>query len=257
MVLERIRILGYNLWMILYMLYHTKVSFRLARMRRQGQDAEAEALIDRMVTDWAVSVFQNLRCRLEVQGLEHVPRGEAFIVYSNHQSKYDIPALLAALRMAIGFVAKRELFWIPGLRFWMRQINCLSLDRQDIAGGVEALAGLAADLRRRHKGFIIFPEGTRTRDPERRVQPFRRGSIRLASEQDLPVLPVTIDGTRLLDLHDSMAATRAGGRVVRIRIEPVRRVTDTSAPARKRFMDDLQETLRSNWDAIHVEWPSS
>jgi 1-acyl-sn-glycerol-3-phosphate acyltransferase len=257
MVLERIRILLFTLWMIVYMLYHTKVYFRLRRLRREGRHEEAEALIDKLVTDWAAWVFRTLRCRLEVRGLEHVPRGEAFVVYSNHQSKYDIPALLASLRVAIGFVTKRELFWVPGLRFWMRQINCLALDRKDIAGGAEALAGLAADLRRRHKGFIIFPEGTRTRDPGRRIQPFRRGSIRLASEQDLPVLPVTIDGTRLLDLHGPMSATRRGGRVVRIHIEPLRRVTDTSAPGRKRFMDDLFETLHSNWVANRVEWPAA
>jgi 1-acyl-sn-glycerol-3-phosphate acyltransferase len=257
MGLERLRIVLFELWMLVYMLYHAKMRFRLARLRRQGRAAEAEAIVDRMATDWARWVFRNLRCRLEVEGLEHVPRGRPFVIYSNHQSKYDIPALLAGLDMAIGFVVKRELFWIPGLTYWMRQIHCLSIDRSDVTGSAEALTELGAELKRRGKGFIIFPEGTRTRDPQRTVQPFRRGAIRLASEQGLPVLPVIIDGTHLLDLHASRAATRAGGRRVRIRIEPLRPPPGRSAPERRRFMDDLFATIRSNWQAIRVEWPAA
>ncbi|HEX9844785.1 MAG TPA: lysophospholipid acyltransferase family protein [bacterium] len=251
------RIVLIELWMLVYMLYHAKAGFTLARLRRQGRDAEAEAIIDRRVTDWARRVFRNLDCRLEVEGREHVPRGQPFVVFSNHQSKYDIPALLAGLGVAIGFVVKRELFWVPGLTFWMRQINCLSLDRGDARSGAEALARLSAELKRRGKGFIIFPEGTRTRDPQRTVQPFKRGALRLASEHDLPVLPVTIDGTRLLDLHDARAATRGGGRVVRIRIEPLQRLAGNSAPARAQFVERLYETIRSNREAIRVEWPVS
>lgn len=256
MWLEWLRIKSFELWMLVYMLYHAKARFRLAHLRRRGRAAEAEAIIDRMATRWAHWVFENLRCRLEVEGLEHVPQGQPFVIYCNHQSKYDIPALLAGLGTAIGFVVKRELFWVPGLTYWMRQINCLSLDRSDVTTGVEALKGLAVELKRRGKGFIIFPEGTRTRDPERRVQPFRRGAIRLASEEQLPVLPVIIDGTRLLDRRDSLAATRRGGRLVRIRIEPLRSPPNHSAPARRAFMDDLYATIRSNWEAIHVQWPS-
>ena len=257
MRLEQLRIWAFEGWMLIYMLYHAKIRFRFARMRRQDREAEVEALIDGMVTDWARWVFRNLRGRLEVRGAEHVPRGQAFVVYCNHQCKYDIPALLLGLNAAIGFVVKRELFWVPGLTFWMRQINCMPLDRSDIATGAATLAQLGAQLKQRGKGFIMFPEGTRSRDPQLRVQPFRRGSIRLVSEQGLPVLPVTIDGTYLLERHDAMAATRHGGRLVRIQIEPLRRLPGTSAPQRRAFMDALYERLRSNREAIRVDWPAA
>jgi len=257
MMLERTRLLLFNLWLLGYMLYHAKAGLRLARLRRQGRPAEAEAIVQGMVTDWARQILAHMRCQLQVEGLEHLPQGEAFVVFSNHQSKYDIPALLAGLNRAIGFVVKRELSWIPGLSFWMRQIHCLFIDRRDVSGGAQALVQLAADLRRSGQGFIIFPEGTRTRDPERRVQPFRRGAIRLASDQDLPVLPVTIDGTHLLDLPTARAATLNGGRLVRIRIDPLRRLPGTSAPARAAFVDTLFETIRTNQEAIRVEWPAS
>lgn len=254
---ERTRILLFQLWVLSYMIFNARIGLRLARMRRQGREAEADAIVERMVTGWARDVLTTLRCRLEVEGLEHLPQGEAFVVYANHQSQYDIPALLVGLNRAIGFVVKRELLWIPGLSFWMRQIQCHFIDRKDISGGARSLRELAADLKRHRRGFIIFPEGTRTRDPQRAVQPFRRGAIRLAAEEDLPVLPVTIDGTRLLEVQAARAATRHGGRLVRIRIAPLRRVPGTSAPVRRQFVDELYETIRSNREAIRVEWPAS
>jgi 1-acyl-sn-glycerol-3-phosphate acyltransferase len=257
MWLERLRIVLFELGMVVYLLYQVSWMFHLRRLRRSGRDAEADALVERLVTGWARRVFERRRCELRVDGGEHLPRGQPFVVFCNHQSKYDIPALLAGLNLAIGFVVKRELFYIPGLSYWMRQIGCLNLDRRDVTGGAEALAGLAGDLRLHGRGFIIFPEGTRTRDPERRVQPFKRGALRLASEQDLPVLPVTIDGTWLLNDVPAMFATRGGGRYVRLHIGPLRRLSGSSAPERAQFVAELYEAIRSTREAIRVHWAGS
>ncbi len=190
-----------------------------------------------------------------MEGREHIPADRAFLIYSNHQSKFDIPVLIAAFGRRIGFVAKRELFWVPGLAYWMRKINAVSLDRTDVSAGVQTLHALAQRLEAEGQPFVMFPEGTRTRDPERRVQAFKRGAIRLAAGEGLPVLPVSLDGTRLLEDAAAMRATRRGGRVIRVRIEPPRQVADASAPGRKAFTDALHDTIRSNWEAIRVEWP--
>lgn len=255
MLTARLAILWYELRMAFSIGYHALAGIRLAVLRRLGRTEAVNAFVQRKVICWSRNLFASLHCRIDIEGAEHIPRGEAFIVISNHQSKYDIFALIAALDMGVGFVAKRELFRIPGLSFWMRQINCFSLDRRDVGGGGTALAQLAADLKRRGMGFVIFPEGTRTRHPLREVQPFKRGAIRLASESGLPVLPVALDGTHLLDLPAPMAATRRGGRFVRMRIEPLRRVPGTSAPVRREFVDALYATIHSNWEAIRVDWP--
>lgn len=257
MLLERIRIAAFELWMLLYMVTESIHRFRFARMRRQGREAEVAAMIDRKFTDWAHWVLDNLHCRLEVEGSEHIPHGEPFVVVANHQSKYDIPVLVAALGRAVGFVAKRELFWVPGMAYWMREIQMLPLDRRSVVRGADTLAQLGPALKAHNRAFVIFPEGTRTRAADRSVQPFKRGAIRLASEHDLPVLPLALDGTWQLDQTATMAVTRHGGRVVRIRIEPLRRLEGDSAPARRAFVDALYETIRSNREAIRVEWPQS
>lgn len=255
MLAARLRVLLLELRMALSIGYHALAGIHLAVLRSLGRTEQVNAFVQRLVIRWSNNLFANLHCRIDIEGAEHIPRGEAFIVVSNHQSKYDIFALIAGLDMAVGFVAKRELFRIPGLSFWMRQINCFSLDRRDVSGGGTGLAQLAADLKRRGMGFVIFPEGTRTRHPQREVQPFKRGAIRLVSESGLPVLPITLDGTHLLDLPGPMADTRNGGRFVRMRIDPLRRLPGTSAPERRAFVDGLYETIRSNWEAIRVEWP--
>jgi 1-acyl-sn-glycerol-3-phosphate acyltransferase len=223
--------------------------------RRQGKHAQVEAKIEELASRWARQILRSLRCQVVVEGLEHVPRTGPLIVVSNHQSMLDIPALLGYVGRGAGFLAKAELYRIPVLNFWMRQIHCARIDRADIAGSGKLLERLSGELKAAGGCLILFPEGTRTRHPDGEIGPFRRGSLRLAQAQELPILPVALDGTRYLVNPEAMFASRAGRREVRIRILPPR-VTrrEASALENKRFMDELRATIVSNWNEIRVNW---
>lgn len=223
--------------------------------RRLGFQAAVEREVARMTASWSRKALRAIGAELQVEGAEHIPPSGAVVVMSNHQSQYDIPVLMAALGRPTGFLAKRELFRIPGLSFWMRQLRCLPLNRQDTASTWPELQRFGQTLQALGHGFIIFPEGTRSRDPDGTVGAFKRGSLRLAAAFELPVLPVAVDGTRHFDHAEALEATRGGGRVVRVRIEPPRHPRpDMSGPERKAFMDALRETIVSNREAIRVEW---
>lgn len=226
--------------------------------RRLGYGASVERDVERMTDNWSRKVLRTIGVELQVEGAEHIPPEGAVVVMSNHQSQYDIPVLMAALGRPMGFLAKRELFRIPGLSFWMRQIRCLPLNRQDTASTWPELQRFGQELQALGHGFIVFPEGTRSRDPGGEVGSFKRGSLRLAAAFELPVLPVIVDGTRHFENKEALQATRRGGRVVRVRIEPPRQTRpDMSGPERKQFMDGLRETIVSNREAIRVSWRQS
>jgi 1-acyl-sn-glycerol-3-phosphate acyltransferase len=225
-------------------------------LRRRGRAAEADALVERMAQHWSRRVFRMFRCEVRVEGLEHLPRTGPVIVAANHQSMFDIPVCMGYLGRMLGFVAKKELFRIPGLSYWMRQLHCAKIDRQDIAGGGKLLETLSRQIHDRGFCMIIFPEGTRSRRPDAEIGPFKRGSLRLAQAQGIPVVPLSIDGTRFLVSPAHLRATRAGGRVVRLKLAPARvPKAGASAPENKRFMDELRETIVSNRAAIRVHWP--
>jgi 1-acyl-sn-glycerol-3-phosphate acyltransferase len=224
-------------------------------LRLRGRDAEVDRRVEQLAGSWGRRCLGYLQTRVEVEGLEHLPRTGAVILMANHQSLLDIPVCLGFLGRTMGFVAKRELFRIPALSFWMRQIHCANMDRADIRSSGKLLQDLSRQVRGGGYGFLIFPEGTRTRHPDGEVGPFRRGALRLAEGEGIPVLPVSIDGTRYLVRLKTLRRIPPARRIVRVRIAPLVDVPkDLSAPQSKRLMEQLRETIVSNWRAIRIDW---
>ncbi len=118
---------------------------------------------------------------------------ERYVYLSNHQSMFDIPALLLAVPGPLRMVAKQSLFRIPFFGWALSSAGFVSVDRGDQGAALQAFA--AAERRLRSGGSILlFPEGTRaTQDV---LLPFKRGGILLALRTDLPIVPVGIRGTR-------------------------------------------------------------
>ena len=243
-----------ELFQLVYMVFQTHVRFRISRLRRQGRDEEAEAVIAGVVIRWTRRLLDGLRCEVRVEGLEHVPAQGPYLIMANHQSKYDIPVLVGYLGVISGFLAKRELFRLPGLAFWMQQIGCVPLNRKDVSGSIQVLASLGAELKASGRTLILFPEGTRSRDPEGAIGPLRQGSLRLATDNEIPILPVVLDGTRLLDSKQALLRTSGGGRYVRVRVLPLLNPGNLNGPQRKQLAEKLKNDLVSNHAQIRVNW---
>ena len=140
---------------------------------------------------WARLALLLAGVRVTVSGNEHLPAGPV-IFMSNHQSNFDILALLAAMPRRIYWIAKKELFHIPVFGASMRRGGYIPLDRSD---GRKALKSMdnAASIIREGKSVVMFPEGTRSLSRE--LLPFKRGGFILARKAGVPVVPVTINGS--------------------------------------------------------------
>lgn len=126
-----------------------------------------------------------------ISGTEHLPEGPV-IFMSNHQSNYDIFSLLAAMPRQIHWIAKKQLFDIPVFGPSMRRGGYIPLDRGDGRKALQSMDEAAATIRL-GKSVMLFPEGTRT--PDGNLLPFKRGGFILARKADVPVVPVTINGS--------------------------------------------------------------
>lgn len=128
-----------------------------------------------------------------VRGLHHLPSGRPCIMVVNHQSYLDGPVLVSALRESSRFVAKRELLdhWVP--RIYLNSIGTAFVERFDVQRGVEDI-GRFTDMARGGQSLIVFVEGTFRRMPG--LLPFRMGAFVIAAQAGVPVVPVTIRGTR-------------------------------------------------------------
>jgi 1-acyl-sn-glycerol-3-phosphate acyltransferase len=128
------------------------------------------------------------------------PRGESralppagsFVFLVNHQSLFDIPALLAAIPTPSRFLAKRSLFQIPIFGWAMRLAGFVPVDRKDRSTARDSFSSALGGLRG-GASVLIFPEETRSLDGA--VLPFQRGGILLAMKSGLAAVPVGLEGT--------------------------------------------------------------
>lgn len=127
-----------------------------------------------------------------VLGLENIPKDQAVLYAGNHRSYADIPMGYITLPTLTGFVAKKEIGKIPFLSWWMKNLNCLFLDRDDLKAGLKTILTGIEYIKQGYSMFIM-PEGTRNHEEE--MLPFKEGSLKMAEKTGCAIIPVAITGS--------------------------------------------------------------
>ena len=140
---------------------------------------------------WARLILLTTGVRIRVAGLDRLAPGGAYVFVSNHQSIYDIPILFWTLPHQLRILAKASLGRFPVLGWHLRWTGHLLVDRA--RAGAATLKQVAA-LMAGGRSLIVFPEGTRSVDGQ--VGPFKRGLFLIAIEAGLPIVPVSVAGSR-------------------------------------------------------------
>lgn len=174
-----------------------------------------QALLHAFVCRWCHYLY--LRAwpgwRVRVEGRERLPAGPAVII-SNHQSSADILAAMGLFH-PFKFVAKSSLFEVPMVGWLMHLMKYVPVER----GHVHAMDRMLEDCRkwlRRGVAVLIFPEGTYA--PVGQPLPFKRGAFRLAIEEQVPVVPVVLQGTT--DIIEGDGPRMNARATVRVRVLP-------------------------------------
>jgi 1-acyl-sn-glycerol-3-phosphate acyltransferase len=130
---------------------------------------------------------------VKVTGREHISKTQSYVIVSNHQSQYDIFVLYGWLGVDFKWVMKQELRKVPGIGIGCEKIGHIFIDRSNHE---RAVASLNAAKKKIVNGtsVLFFPEGTRSRDAT--LGAFKKGAFKMAIDLGLPVLPITIIGTR-------------------------------------------------------------
>lgn len=140
----------------------------------------------------AVRTFIRLFHPVRVHGAEHVPRIGGLIVAANHLAFWDPPLVGAFCPREVWFLAKQELFTVPGLAWVIRQHNAIPIKRAstDREGLTRAIRLIQSG-----RALLIFPEGGRSVPGV--FRPPRAGVGQIALEAGgAPIVPTYIAGTR-------------------------------------------------------------
>jgi fatty-acyl-CoA synthase len=148
---------------------------------------------DRLVRLWCRVILALAGCYLRTEGRERIDGSRPSVLVANHGSYLDVVVLLAALPLDFRFVAKRELLRAPVVGSVIRRVRHLTVERAARSQSV-ADAKRITEALRAGTSVLVFPEGTFVQSPG--ILPFRLGAFKSAAETGVPVVPVTIRGTR-------------------------------------------------------------
>lgn len=153
---------------------------------------------------------------VKVIGREHIDPRQSYVIVCNHQSIYDVFVLYGWLGIDFKWVMKQEIRRIPVVGHGCDKLGHVFIDRSNHAAAINSI-NAARDRIVGGTSILFFPEGTRTRDG--RLGHFKKGAFRLALDLGLPILPLTITGTR--EIMPTKTVRIFPGRATLIIHEPV------------------------------------
>lgn len=127
-----------------------------------------------------------------VLGLNNVPKNEAVLYAANHRGFADIPIAYITLPTPTGFVAKKQMTKVPLFSWWMKNLKCLLLDRDNMRESLKTILQGVEYMKQGHSIFIM-PEGTRNQSDE--LLTFKEGSLKMAEKTGCAIIPVAISNT--------------------------------------------------------------
>lgn len=131
--------------------------------------------------------------RLNVRFEEPLDPRLGYVYMANHQSMYDIPALIASMPGQVRFMAKKSLFRLPFFGWALTAGGFIPVDRGNRKAAAETYR-IAVDYIQNGTSILIFPE--QTRSPDGNLLPFKRGGVVIAQQTGATIVPVGIRGTR-------------------------------------------------------------
>ena len=206
------------------------------RLKSLQREAGLLAFLTQAASRMAVRSYLKLYHRLKIIDAKRLPRSAPFVMVANHSSHLDALALAAALpwrlrQHAFPIAAGDVFFQTKAAAFFSAMaLNALPMWRKRC--GPHALDELRARLIGEPAIYILFPEGTRTRDGK--MGSFKPGLGRIVAGADVPVVPCHLDG--------AFRAFPAGGRFP----VPARLLLRVGAPLNFAEVPDV----RRGWEEI-------
>ena len=184
--------------------------------------------------------------KMDITGVEHLPRSGAAILAANHVTNFDVFPMQFALPRVIFFMGKAELFRNPLMDIILRNLSAFPVNR----GEKDAWAMRhAAKVLQAGQLLGMFPEGTRSKG--RGLAVAKTGTARMALEAQCPIVPLTVQGS---DRFFKRFPRRTH---VRIQVLPplFPRENETPLALTDRLMFTLAQALPGEMRGVYAETP--
>lgn len=182
-------------------------------------------------------MFKLFGIKVVVEGKENIPDHKQFVIVANHQSFLDINVIWPSIAIT-AFIAKADLWKIPVFGWVLNHIGCIPVHknpRKNVGMGEMVKKRLEQDYT-----ISVFPEGHRSADG--RMLPFQNGIFKMAKENALPLLPVT-----LVDTGKRLSKTRWAltPGITKVIIHPLQTPGSFADKTAVQLRDDIHDIIES------------
>ena len=149
---------------------------------------------------WSVFICRILLLPIKIEGREHIDRHQSYVFVANHQGPMDIFLIYGFLSRNFKWMMKRQLRQMPFVGKACESAHHIFVDKRG-ASKIRETYDRARQTLQGGMSLVVFPEGARSFTGHMGV--FKRGAFMLADDIELPVVPLTINGS-----FDIMPRTR-------------------------------------------------
>ena len=218
-----------------FSIFYTVIAAPIAAVGARFSYHDFTSKVSRM---WARMIIRTCGIKVEIEGLENLRGLKSYVLVTNHQSFFDIFAVLAYVPGDTRFVAKKELLQIPVVGYAMVHNGHVIVDRQ---GGGRAIRRALEAARDGNYPICIFAEGHRYNDG--RVHEFEEGAAWLAIMSKLPCVPMAIGGSGAFFPREAKVVVPGGK--MRMTLLPPIATENLKSADRESLTHQLENAVRS------------
>ena len=180
---------------------------------------------------------------VDLIGEENIDPNQSCIMVANHQSQYDILLIYGWIPIEFKWVMKIELRQVPILGYVCYKLGHVYIDRSNHQKAMDSIN----EAKKRIKegiSIMFFPEGTRSNEGE--LLDFKKGAFKFALDIELPILPVSIGGTKEILPNNSTALFPGSAKLIiqkpiQIKGHSEERITELMDLAKKSIQKGINE----------------
>lgn len=195
---------------------------------------------------WSVIMCRVLLLPVEVHGREHLDKRTSYVFVANHQGAFDIFLIYGFLGRNFKWMMKKSLRKIFLVGKACESARHIFVDKSG-PKKIRETYDNAREILQEGTSLVVFPEGARTFTGHMGL--FKKGAFQLADELQLPVVPVTIDGS--FDVLPRMAGFTF------VRRHKMVMTIHPPIPPKGKGPEFLKETMDEAYEAVMSALPAS
>lgn len=182
----------FKLLYVIFMNLH-RAPYMIPRMRNRADHPEKFSEEQRYALVHHVIYLMNRTGKITTKatGLENLPEEGGYIMYPNHQGKYDVLGIMYTHNRPCSFVMDKFKSYTILVREFVDLVQAKRLEKDNPRQGMTIINQVAKEVSE-GKRYILFPEGGYRFNNKNKVTDFKAGSFKIALKSHAPIIPIAL-----------------------------------------------------------------